>query len=60
MNMKKDNNYFSLNYKICFDWKIGHVFALNEGMGNINDVPVNKKDNLVQLYIYNLAEGNIL
>jgi len=27
---KKANNYFSLNYKICFDSKIGHVFALNK------------------------------
>jgi len=30
MNMKKANNYVSLNYKICFDSKIGHVFALNK------------------------------
>jgi len=27
---KKANNCFSLNYKICFDSKIGHVFALNK------------------------------
>jgi len=43
MNMKKANNYFSLNYKICFDSKIEHDFALkNKGMGNRNGVPVNK------------------
>jgi len=25
---KKANNYFSFNYKICINSKIGHVFAL--------------------------------